>query len=69
MVAFGKSLSAPSCLQHNANEPLETKPFTQKRTTDDQQLRAKPTELITDISMQRIIFTSFSLSNNKVDLS
>lgn len=40
-----------------------------KITTDDQQLRAKPTELITDISMQRIIFTSFTLSNNKADIS
>ncbi len=40
-----------------------------KRTTDDQQLRAKPTERITDISMQRIIVTSFTLSNNKADIS
>lgn len=28
MVAFGKSLSAPSCLRYNANEPLGAKPFT-----------------------------------------
>lgn len=28
MVAFGKSLSAPSCLRYNTNEPLGAKPFT-----------------------------------------